>query len=42
MEMNKIELKDVTFDREVAKAMKAEENMETELKVLEEDYKEKE
>ncbi len=40
--MNKIELKDVTFDREVAKAMKAEENMETELKVLEEDYKEKE
>lgn len=36
----KLELKDVQFDREVAKAMKAEEAVSRELKVLEEDYEE--
>lgn len=36
----KLELKDVQFDREVAKAMKAEESVSGELKVLEEDYEE--
>lgn len=36
----KLELKDVEFDREVARAMKAEEVVSGELKVLEEDYEE--
>jgi len=36
----KLELKDIEFDKEVAKAMKAEEAVSGELKVLEEDYEE--